>query len=171
MRHRRANKKLNREKAPREALYRNLISSLFIHGSITTTATKAKAVKPIAEKLVTEAKKETPASRKRVFSKVYDRAAAENIYKKYLPGLKERSSGYLRILKLGPRKSDDTMMAKIEILTSGDSRFNEEVFADVAEEASGGKSPKAKSPKDPKNTPNTKVNSNDAKKISPNDSK
>lgn len=107
-------KKLNRNVAQRKALYRGLFTSLVKHGKIKTTLTKAKAVRPQMEKLVTLARKGDLASRRRLLKILPQKETVAKILDEIGPRFKDRPGGYLRIIKLGPRSSDQTEMAKLE---------------------------------------------------------
>lgn len=123
MRHRSKTVKLQRNKAHREALLRNLASSLIEHRQIRTTLAKAKALRPYAEKLVTLGKKDTLHSRRRALSLLGSNQLAQRSVKKLFseiaPANKDRPGGYCRIIKLGQRRSDSAPMALIEWVDSG----------------------------------------------------
>jgi len=106
--------KLNRNAAQRKALYRGLMVSLVEHGQIKTTLAKAKAVRPSLEKLVTLAKKGDLASRRRLLGLVPNKEIVKKMLQEVGPRFKNRPGGYLRIVKLGPRPSDQTEMARLE---------------------------------------------------------
>jgi len=107
-------KKLNRNAAQRKALYRGLIVFLVEHGQIRTTLAKAKAVRPQIEKLITVARKGDLAARRRLLKLVPDEETVKKMIDELGPRFKNRPGGYLRIVKLGPRKSDQTEMARLE---------------------------------------------------------
>lgn len=118
MRHRSKTVKLQRDKAHREALLRNLAASLIEHGQIRTTLAKAKALRPFAEKLVTLGKKDTLHSRRRAISLLGSNQLAQRSVKRLFgeiaPASSDRQGGYTRIIKLGQRRSDSAPMALIE---------------------------------------------------------
>ncbi|MEM9399646.1 MAG: 50S ribosomal protein L17 [Verrucomicrobiota bacterium] len=114
MRHRKKTLKLGRKSEHRDALLSNLSISLIAHGRITTTITKAKALRPFAEKLVTLGKKGDLHHRRLAASKLNDKDAVRKLFSEIAPGFKERAGGYTRIYKLGPRNSDASEMALIE---------------------------------------------------------
>lgn len=122
MRHRSKTVKLQRDKAHREALLRNLAASLIEHGQIRTTLAKAKALRPYAEKLVTLGKKNTLHSRRRALSLLGSNQLAQRSSKKLFeeiaPASADRQGGYTRIIKLGQRRSDAAPMALIEWVDS-----------------------------------------------------
>ena len=91
-------------------------ASLFMHEAITTTEAKAKALRPVAEKLITFAKRGDVAARREVLKVVPDREVVQKLFSELGPRYAERNGGYTRILKLGQRKGDGAAMARIELL-------------------------------------------------------
>ena len=120
MRHRSKTVKLQRDKAHREALLRNLASSLIEHRQIRTTLAKAKALRPFIEKLVTLGKKNTLHSRRRALSLLGSNQLAQRSVKILFDDIAsasaDRQGGYTRIIKLGQRRSDSAPMALIEFV-------------------------------------------------------
>jgi len=114
VKHRVRGKKLNRNLGQRKALYRNLLISLVKHGQIRTTLAKAKAIRPEIEKLVTIAKKGDLAARRRLLKFIPQKQIVTKLIDEIGPRFKKRPGGYLRIVKLGPRSSDQTEMARLE---------------------------------------------------------
>jgi large subunit ribosomal protein L17 len=94
----------------------NLATSLFEHGRITTTEAKARRLRPLAEKLITKAKKGDLHNRRQVMRVVKDKTVAHVLLTEIGPGFAERPGGYTRITKLGPRKGDNAPMAVIELV-------------------------------------------------------
>ena len=94
----------------------NLATSLFEHGRITTTEAKARRLRPIAERLVTFAKRGDIASRRRVLTVVKDKTVVHELFTEIAPRYANRNGGYTRIVKLGPRKGDNAPMAIIELV-------------------------------------------------------
>src|SRR3954447_12538176 len=94
----------------------NLATSLFEHGRITTTEAKAKRLRPLAERLITFAKRGDLHVRRRVLSVVRDRDVVHSLFAEIGPGFAERPGGYTRITKVGPRKGDNAPMAVIELV-------------------------------------------------------
>ena len=115
MRHHNSNRKFGREKNQRTALLRSLVYSLVLKNKIKTTEPKAKELRPYMEKLITLGKKQTPASRRVLESRVGPRAA-KKIAGELSVAYKERAGGYTRITKLGPRATDASSMAIIEFV-------------------------------------------------------
>jgi len=91
-------------------------ASLFMHEAITTTEAKAKALRPVAERLITFAKRGDVAARREVLKVVPDRDVVHKLFSELGPRFSERNGGYTRILKLGQRKGDGAAMARIELL-------------------------------------------------------
>jgi large subunit ribosomal protein L17 len=101
----------------------NLATALFEHGRITTTEAKARVLRPVAEKLITKAKKAELGSvqslhhRREVLKTVRDKSVVHTLFTEIAPQFAERPGGYTRITKLGPRKGDNAPMAVIELVT------------------------------------------------------
>src|SRR5437879_5776709 len=94
----------------------NLATSLFQHGRITTTETKAKRLRPLAERLITFAKKGDLHARRRVLTVVRDKEVVHTLFTEIGPQYAERAGGYTRITKIGPRKGEHAPMAVIELV-------------------------------------------------------
>ncbi len=95
----------------------NLATQLFEHGRIVTTEAKARRLRPLAEKLITKAKRGDIHSRRLVLTTVRDKGVVHTLFTEIAPGLADREGGYTRITKVGPRKGDNAPMALIEIVT------------------------------------------------------
>jgi len=119
MRKRIAGKRLSRPSDTRRALLRSLLEALFTHDSIRTTLAKAKAVKPLAEKLITKAIKKDNASYARVQSYLFKKETIQRLINEIAPCFTTRPGGYTRIIKLGPRRSDFSEMAVLELVEKG----------------------------------------------------
>jgi large subunit ribosomal protein L17 len=94
----------------------NMATSLFKHGKITTTETRAKRLRPVAERLITFAKRGDLASRRRVMQQILDKGVVHQLFTEIAPQVLEREGGYTRIVKLGFRKGDNAPMAMIELV-------------------------------------------------------
>ena len=94
----------------------NLATSLFEHDSITTTESKAKRLRPLAERLITFAKRGDLHARRRVMTVVRDKGVVHRLFVEVAPDMAERQGGYTRITKIGPRKGDNAPMAVIELV-------------------------------------------------------
>jgi len=94
----------------------NLATALFEHGRITTTEAKAKRLRPVAERLITFAKRGDLHARRHVLTVVTDKGVVHTLFTEIAPEFSERSGGYTRITKIGPRKGDNAAMAVIELV-------------------------------------------------------
>jgi large subunit ribosomal protein L17 len=97
-------------------MLRNMATSLFKHGKITTTETKAKRLRPLAERLVTFAKRGDLAARRRVIAQLTEKSVVHELFENIAPQVADRQGGYTRITKLGFRKGDNAPMALIELV-------------------------------------------------------
>jgi len=95
----------------------NLATQLFEHGRITTTEAKARVLRPVAEKLITKAKRGDLHNRREVLKTVRDKSVVHELFTSIAPRFAERPGGYTRITKIGPRKGDNAPMAVIELVT------------------------------------------------------
>ena len=95
----------------------NLATALFEHGRITTTEAKARVLRPVAEKLITKAKRGDLHNRREVLKTVRDKSVVHTLFTEIAPTFAERPGGYTRITKIGPRKGDNAPMAVIELVT------------------------------------------------------
>ena len=116
MRHRVAGRKFNRDSAQRKALLRGLATELFKHGKIQTTEAKAKSLRPVAEKLITLAKRGDLHARRQAAARLYDPAVLQKLFGEIAEQYQDRKGGYTRIYKLGPRQGDAAPMALIELI-------------------------------------------------------
>jgi large subunit ribosomal protein L17 len=117
MRHQRNRHKLSRDSAHRKALLMNLSKELIDHERIETTTAKAKAVKPEVERLITLAKRGDLHARRQALSALgQDKFMVYKLFEEIAPRYSDRPGGYTRILKLGPRPSDATEMALLELV-------------------------------------------------------
>ena len=117
MRHQKNRHKLGRDAAHRKALLANLSKELIEHERIETTVAKAKAVRPEVEKLITLARRGDLHARRQALAALgQDKFVVYKLFEEIAPRYEERPGGYTRILKLGPRKSDATEMALIELV-------------------------------------------------------
>src|SRR5213595_3042487 len=117
MRHQKTRHKLSRDAAHRKALLANLCKEVIEHERIKTTEAKAKAVKPEVERLITLAKRGDLHARRQAMSALgQDKFMVYKLFEEIAPRYSDRQGGYTRILKLGPRKSDATEMALLELV-------------------------------------------------------
>jgi large subunit ribosomal protein L17 len=120
MRHRNSNRKLNRTSSHRQAMLRNMATSLLRHEVIKTTLPKAKELRRIAEPLITLGKDATLANRRLAFSRLRDRDIVGKLFNELGPRYSTRPGGYLRILKCGFRNGDNAPMALVELVDRPD---------------------------------------------------
>jgi large subunit ribosomal protein L17 len=116
VRHQRVGKKLGRDSAHRKALYSNLAGALIEHGRIKTTVTKAKAVKPIAEQMITLGRRGDLHARRQATAFLRSRDVVHKLFAEVAPRFKDRPGGYARIIKIGPRAGDAAEMAYLELV-------------------------------------------------------
>jgi len=116
MRHARSGKKLGRDSAHRKALYSNLAGALIEHGRIKTTEAKAKAVKPIAEKMITLGRRGDIAARRQAVAYLRSKDVVHKLFAEVAPRFADRPGGYSRIVKLGPRAGDAADMVYLELV-------------------------------------------------------
>lgn len=142
MQHNRAGRKLRRTTSHRLAMFSNQLDSLFNHERIQTTLSKAKELRPLAEKLITRAKKDDVAARRHVSRWIPDRTTIKRVFETIAPRFVDRPGGYTRILRLGARKGDAAEAAILEFV---DFQFEvkdrgprKESLSDRARRASGG---------------------------------
>ena len=119
MRHRNSGRKLNRTSSHRKAMFKNMASSLLLHGVIKTTVLKAKELRGVVEPLITMAKQDSIANRRLAFSRLRDRDIVTKLFNEIGPQYQARPGGYTRILKCGYRPGDSAPMAYIELVDRG----------------------------------------------------
>ena len=141
MKHGRKVKKLNRTSSHRKALMSNLVSSLVVHKQITTTNAKAKELRRYAERLVTYAKKDNLHGRRLILKNIKgsnSKSIANILMHEIAPMYKDRNGGYTRIIKLGNRKNDNSLVSIIEFIDFKKTVNNEENTSDKKDEINSG---------------------------------
>lgn len=118
MRHLVKRKKLGRDTSHRRALLRNLVTSFLEKERIRTTLAKAKAARPLAEKMITLARKDTLHAKRQALSFIYKKPVVKKLFEELGPRFSERPGGYTRIVKIGPRAGDGAEMAILELIGS-----------------------------------------------------
>ena len=131
MRHRKSGRQLNRNSSHRQAMFRNMASSLVRHELIKTTVPKAKELRRVIEPSITLAKTDSVANRRLAFARTRDKEVVGLLFNELGPRYAERPGGYTRIMKCGFRKGDNAPMAYIELV---DRPEVEEVEIEEAEE-------------------------------------
>lgn len=116
MRHRKGGFKLQRDPSARRALLRGLTTSVILHERIRTTVTRAKAVRPQVERVITLAKRDTLHARRQAAAYLYEPRAVRKLFDSIGPRFADRAGGYTRIVRLGPRKGDGAETAILELL-------------------------------------------------------
>lgn len=180
MRHRKAGKKLGRDSSHRKAVLRNLVTSLFRYEEISTTHAKAKALRPVAEKMITLAKRGDLHARRQVLSYFMDKSVANKLFDQMGERFSDRQGGYVRILRAGHRIGDNAPVAIIQLLLADKGKgadkaikrdqkgADEKVPKKASDKQEGPKSrikvPEAEEEKD---TPKGKKKASEVKKESP----
>lgn len=116
MRHRKAGKKLNRTREHRRALFRNLVTELLEKERVETTLAKAKAIRPLAEKMITLGKRGDLHSRRQALGFIQKKTVVKKLFDEIAPRYQNRPGGYTRIIRTGPRRGDNAEMAIIELV-------------------------------------------------------
>ena len=116
MRHRRVGKTLDRNSAARRALLRNLATSVVLYEHVNTTLAKAKAVKPLVEKLITKGKVKSLAARRELLKTLTVESAVNKILEELGPRYATRPGGYTRLIKLNARAGDGAEMAQLQLV-------------------------------------------------------
>jgi len=116
MRHLKSGRHFNRNHNQRKALMRNLCTALLAAGRITTTEAKAKELRRWVDRLITTAKADDVAARRRIAEDISDREVADKLFSNLMPRFRERPGGYTRIIHKGPRLGDAAPMVIIELV-------------------------------------------------------
>ena len=110
------NRKLGRTSDQRRAMLRAMVTYLLENGKIETTVTRAKEVRPLAEKMITLGKKNTLAAKRQAFAFITKEAVVKKTFDEIAPKYADRNGGYTRIIRIGPRRGDGAEMAIIELI-------------------------------------------------------
>lgn len=116
MRHNKAGRRLGRKTSHREAMFRNMVTSLLDHGKITTTDAKAKEIRVVAERMITLGKRGDLHSMRLAASVIREKSVVAKLFSTIAPRYKERLGGYTRIIKLGIRQGDAAPVSLIELV-------------------------------------------------------
>ena len=122
MRHRKSGRQLNRNSSHRQAMFRNMASSLIGHEIIKTTLPKAKELRRVVEPLITLGKKQSLANRRLAFNRTRDRDVVVKLFDDLGQRFVSRNGGYIRILKCGFRQGDNAPLALVELVDKADVR-------------------------------------------------
>jgi large subunit ribosomal protein L17 len=120
MRHRKAGNQLGRNTSHRRAMLRNMVTSLLKHEQIVTTDTKAKCVRPLAEKMITLAKKGDLHARRMALAYMQDKAVTHRLFEEIGGRFTDRQGGYVRIVKKGVRKGDGAPLSVVQLVSRSD---------------------------------------------------
>ena len=134
MRHKVYGKKLGRNKNERTALFKSLVQELFIHGHLTTSEAKAKAIKGLVDKVINQAKSKN--SKNLIKSFFANKLVEERVLKDIAPKMQNRTSGYTSSLRLGVREGDRTMVVKMSLIGIEELKPLEKVTSDKRQETS-----------------------------------
>lgn len=116
MRHKLTGRRLGRSSGHRKAMFRNLVTDLLDYEKITTTEAKAKEIRGLAEKMITLGKHGGLGARRQALAFIYDKSVVDKVFANLAPRFAERSGGYTRITKLGPRLGDRAAMVQLELV-------------------------------------------------------
>lgn len=116
MRHSKSGRRLGRKTSHREAMFRNMVTSLLDHGKITTTDAKAKEIRVVAERMITLGKRGDLHSMRLAASVIREKSVVSKLFSTIAPRYKERLGGYTRIIKLGIRQGDAAPVSLIELV-------------------------------------------------------
>lgn len=147
MRHRRAGKKLGRDSSHRQAMLRNMVTSLFKHEQLETTDAKAKQLRPMAEKIITLAKRGDLHARRQALAYIKDKAITHRLFGDLKDRYMDRQGGYVRIVKKGNRKGDGAPLSVIQLLPEEEGKKKVKKKGKTAKAASGAESKKKKESK------------------------
>lgn len=140
MRHRKAENKLGRDSSHRKAMLRNMVTSLFRHEQIETTNAKAKALRPVAEKMITLAKRGDLHARRQALSFMMDKAITHRLFEDLKERYADRQGGYVRIVKKGRRRGDGAPLSVVQLLPAEEGKKRGKKKAKAPKGAAGAKS-------------------------------
>lgn len=148
MRHRVKAQHFNRDTKSRKALFKNLLSSLFEHGAVETTEQKAKAIKRLADKIIGKALPGTLTAR-RVLERFFgSKQTVNRLVDSVAPVMRDRTSGFTRIIRLGSRRGDDATMVKLELVVAPQAKPEKKVEVKTeVKEVTAAPAKKASAPK------------------------
>ena len=122
MRHRKAGKQLGRNSSHRRAMMRNMVTSLFKHGQIETTDAKAKSLRPVAEKMISLAKRGDLHARRQALAYIKEKAVTHKLFDELKDQYLERQGGYVRIIKKGVRRGDGAPISIVQLLSADEQK-------------------------------------------------
>jgi large subunit ribosomal protein L17 len=144
MRHRKAGRKLSRNSSHRKAMLRNIVTSLFKHEQIETTEAKAKELRPVAEKMITLAKRGDLHARRQALAYLEEKPTAHKIFDELKDRYLDRQGGYLRIVRKGSRKGDGAPVTVVQLLPGAEEDKKAKKKSKAALKGKGGSAKKGK---------------------------
>lgn len=148
MRHRKRGRKLGRNSSHRKAMFRNMVTSLFKNEQLETTDAKAKELRPVAEKMITLAKRGDLHARRQALSYMKDKSVTHKMFEDLKDRYLDRQGGYVRIIKKGNRKGDGAPVSIIQLLPLDEAKKRSKKKGKGAASTSTGKSKKIKKSQD-----------------------
>ena len=134
MRHGKRGRKLGRTASHKKAMLNNMATSLFDNGKVRTTLPKAKELRGVAERLISFAKRGDLHARRQVLRRIQNKVVLTKLFEEIGPSFADRSGGYTRILKLGPRRGDSSELCLIELVVDGEISETDDVETDTSAE-------------------------------------
>ncbi len=132
MSHQKARKKLNRNTNQRKALFRSLLFSLFLHGEIKTTLTKAKLVKRMADSLISKAKIGSLSIRRQILAFLPNKKVVNKLVDEIAPKVGNKKGGFTRLTRIKNRRGDNAVVAKIEVMVEKKARDKKGITKEVS---------------------------------------
>jgi large subunit ribosomal protein L17 len=137
MRHRKSGKKLSRNSSHRKAMLRNMVTSFFKHEEIQTTDAKAKTLRPVAEKMITLAKRGDLHARRQALAFMTDKETTHKLFDELKDRYLDRQGGYVKIVKKANRRGDGAPVSIVQLLPSDESRKKGRLFTGGTDKAKG----------------------------------
>jgi len=163
MRHRKAGKKLGRDSSHRKAMLRNMVTSLFRHEQLETTDARARQLKPVAEKMITLAKRGDLHARRQALAYIKDKALTHRLFEELKDRYLDRQGGYVRVIRKGNRKGDSAPVSIIQLLPEEEGKKKSKKRARTPKSAGPAESKKKKESK-PKEEEKQDLKKKDKKK-------
>ncbi len=131
MRHRKAGKHLGRDSSHRKAMFRNMVTSLFKYEQIETTDAKAKQLRPIAERMITLAKRGDLHARRQALAYIMDKQVTHRLFEELKDRFMDRQGGYVRIIKKGSRKGDNAPISIVQLVSAEEAKKKKKAKAEA----------------------------------------
>lgn len=162
MRHRKAGKKLGRDSSHRKAMLRNMVTSLFRHEQLETTDARARQLRPVAEKMITLAKRGDLHARRQALAYIKDKAIAHRLFEDLRDRYLDRQGGYVRVIRKGNRKGDSAPVSVIQLLPAEEGKKKSK---------KKGRTPKSAGPAEPKKKKESKPKEEEKRDLKKKDNK